>query len=82
MTKSIHLQGIGQFTAKAAREFRAGDTMVWNNGCTSNVVNIRQDGMSVYIVMRTDDGKVWPERRFLGSRLIASTGLGGKVCRL
>lgn len=82
MTSSIHIQGIGKFTAKPANEFQVGDTMVWNHGSTSKVVEARREGKSVYIVMQTGDGKVWPERRFLGSRLIACTGLGGKVCRL
>jgi hypothetical protein len=82
MTQSIHLQGIGQFTAKPAGELRVGDTAVWNYGSTAEVVSVETKGKSVYVVLRTADGKEWPERRFLGSRLIACTGLGGKVRHL
>ena len=82
MTQSIHLQGIGQFTAKPASELTIGDTTVWNHGSTAAVASVRQQGKSVFVVLRTEDGKEWPERRFLGSRLVACTGLGGKTFRL
>lgn len=72
MTQSIHLQEIGQFTAKPAGELKAGDTTVWNFGSTAKVVSIRAHGKSVYVVL--NDGKAeYPERRFLASRLIACT---------
>lgn len=80
--QSIHLQGIGQFTAKPARDLREGDTTVWNGGSTAKVVTVRTAGKSVYVVLRTEDGKEWPERRFLGSRLVACTGLGGRTFEL
>jgi hypothetical protein len=79
MTQAIHLQGIGLFTAKPAADLKVGDTMVWNFGGTSEVVAMRQKGKSVYITERTKDGKEWPERRFLGTRLVACTGIGGKT---
>lgn len=79
--QSIHLQGIGQFTAKPAAELKIGDTTVWNNGGTAKVVSVRAQGKSMYVVL--NDGKAeYPERRFLGSRLVACTGLGGKTFRL
>ena len=67
----IHLQGIGLFAAKPASEVKPGDVLVWNYGSTSTVLTVRTAGKSVYIAQKTDDGKEWPERRFLGSRLIA-----------
>lgn len=79
MTQSIHLQGIGQFTAKPANELQVGDTTVWNYGSTAEVSNVSLKGKSVYVTLKTQDGKEWPERRFLGSRLVACTGLGGKT---
>lgn len=82
MAKSIHLQGIGQFTAKPASDLAVGDTTVWNHGGTAEVAFIRTQGKSVYIILRTKDGVEWPERRFLNSRLVACTGLGGKVFHL
>jgi hypothetical protein len=81
MTQSIHLQGIGQFTAKPAAELKEGDTTVWNSGATAQVVSVRTQGKSVYVVLN-DGNAVYPERRFLGSRLVACTGLGGKLFQL
>lgn len=79
MTQSIHLQGIGQFTAKPASDLKIGDTTVWNYGHTAEVISVRAQGKSIYVALRTEDGKDWPERRFLSSRLVACTGLGGKT---
>jgi hypothetical protein len=81
MTQSIHLQGIGQFTAKPAGDLQMGDVTVWNYGSTAEVVSLSRKGKSVYVTLKTQDGKEWPERRFLGSRLIACTGLGGRTVR-
>lgn len=80
--QSIHLQGLGQFTAKAAGELKVGDTTVWNHGSTAEVVSVRTKGKSVFVRLRTTDGKEWLERRFLASRLVACTGLGGKTLNL
>lgn len=81
MTQSIHLQEIGQFTAKPAGELKTGDTTVWNGGGTAKVISVRAQGKSVYVIL--NDGKAeYPERRFLASRLVACTGLGGKVRHL
>ncbi len=75
----IHLQGVGLFAAKPASELQVGDIMVWNYGSKSVVQTIRTQGRSVYITQKTEDGKIWPERRFLGSRLVACTGLINKM---
>lgn len=81
MTQSIHLQGIGQFTAKPAGDLKKGDTTVWNSGSTAKVVSVRSQGKSIYVVL--NDGKTeYPERRFLASRLVACAGLGGKTIHL
>jgi hypothetical protein len=81
MSNSIHLQGIGLFTAKPAGELKVGDTTVWNYGSTAEVLTVRHKGQSVYVTLR-DDKREYPERRFLASRLVACTGLGGRVCQL
>ena len=78
----IHLQGIGLFAAKPAGELQVGDKMVWNYGSTSTVLSIRTKGKSVFITERSEDGKEWPERRFLASRLVACTGICGKTKHL
>jgi len=74
---TIHLQGIGQFPAKPAKELKTGDTTVWNNGSQAEIVSVRDSGKSVYVVLRTKDGKEWPERRFLKTRLVACTRISG-----
>ncbi len=81
-TQAIHLQGIGLFTAKPAGELKVGDNTVWNYGSTALVNTITAKGKSVLVTLKTEDGKVWPERRFLASRLVACTGLGGKTKQL
>ena len=82
MTQSIHLQGIGQFTAKPAGELMPGDTTVWNYGSTARVKSVRYAGKCIYVVLEDETLKTWPERRLLASRLVACTGLGGKaVCK-
>jgi hypothetical protein len=82
MTNSIHLQGIGQFTAKPAGELKVGDKTVWNYGATADVLSVRANGKSVYVLLKDDKGREYPERRFLASRLVACTGLGGKIFEL
>lgn len=82
MTDAIHLQGIGLFTAKPASELQIGDKTVWNYGSTAIVNSLTRRGKSVYVTLKTEDGKVWPQRRFLSSRLVACVGLGGKTKHL
>lgn len=77
-TQSIHLQEIGQFTAKPASDFKVGDVTVWNGGSTAEVVSVEVKGRSVFMVLKTAE-KTWPIRRFLATRLIACTGIGGKT---
>lgn len=67
----IWLQSVGLHHAKPAAELQVGDTMVWNFGSTSTVLSVRRAGASVYVKQKTDDGKEWPEVRYLGKRLIA-----------
>ena len=39
---SRHLQSVGQVSAKPASMFIAGDVMVWNFGCRSLVLSVRE----------------------------------------
>jgi hypothetical protein len=71
---TVQLQEVGKFTAKPASELKVGDVMVWNYGSTSTVLTIRHQGKSVYLTQRDESGKEYPERRFLGTRLIACVG--------
>lgn len=76
---SIHLQGVGEFTAKPAGDLQAGDTTVWNYGSTAKVISVQRKSKSVCVVLKDDKGTEWPQRRFLATRLVACTGLGGKT---
>lgn len=71
----IWLQNIGLFAAKPAGELQVGDRMVWNGGSYSTVLSIRQKGKSVFVTEQTQDGKIWPERRFAASRLVANSAM-------
>lgn len=72
----IWLQNVGLFAAKPAGELQVGDKMVWNGGSTSTVLTVRHKGKSTFVTERSDDGREWPERRFLSDRLVACAGLG------
>ena len=67
----IWLQEVGLFRAKPAGELQVGDIMVWNYGSTSTVLTIRHKGKSVFVTERDHEGREYPERRFLASRLVA-----------
>jgi hypothetical protein len=67
---SIHLQGIGLCNAKPAAELQIGDKTVWNYGSIATVESVRHKGQSVYVSLR-DNKRLYPERRFLASRLVA-----------
>lgn len=73
--QTIHLQAVGEFSAKPAADLKPGDTTVWNYGSIAKVVSVRPKGKSVYVVLK-DDKHEYPESRFLASRLVACTGLG------
>lgn len=75
MSNSIHLQGIGQHTAKPAGELAVGDVTVWNYGYASRVVSVERVSKMFVVagLVSTDkrsDGKVWP-RRMKIDRLVA-----------
>lgn len=70
--KSIHLQGIGRFTAKPAEELKAGDVMVWNFGYTSTVLAAEQRTPKTITVLEKDNGSGKEgTRRFRVGRLVA-----------
>jgi hypothetical protein len=71
MTDTIHLQGIGQFPAKPASDFQIGDFAVWNQGYTSQVINVEPKGKKFLTWrIRTKDGKMW-DRIVKADRLVA-----------
>ena len=74
MTQSIHLQGIGQFQAKKAKDIVIGeDYLVWNFGLTSKPVDIvKQTPKQIVFLVVTPEGNVY-ERRLNKERLVAFT---------
>jgi hypothetical protein len=62
-TYTTQLQGIGWHAAKPAMSFAPGDTIVWNYGYTSTVVDvIRCSACFVSIRTVSQDGKVYARR--------------------
>lgn len=76
---TVHLQNYGLHRAKPAGELKAGDTMVFNFGITHKVESVRLKGKSVYAVLSSADGKVWPEKRYSQSTLVAVKGIQPKA---
>lgn len=71
---AIKLQGIyGWQKAKPVKEIKAGDTLKWNFGYTSKVIDILQSktGKTYIVTTRsTDSGHIY-ERRMGANRLVA-----------
>lgn len=77
---SIHLQGIGSFRAIPAGDLKVGDVTIWNFGGLQTVAEIKPAGVkSVAIVWRDKDGKTYPARRYLATRLIGFPRQPGEV---
>ena len=69
--ETIHLQYVGQWQAKAAKDFLIGDFAVWNNGHTSEIISITPKGRTQLAwQIRTKDGKLW-DRVVKADRLVA-----------
>lgn len=67
--KTILLQGIGEKPAKCASTIKAGDTILWNFGYTSKVLNVELKGKSAYITTLSESGNTY-QRRFAQTRLL------------
>lgn len=67
---TTHLQGIGQHPAKPAMNFEPGETIVWNYGYESTVLDvIRCSACFVSIRTLSRDGQVYA-RRFRSTYLL------------
>ena len=73
MNKYAHLQGIGIRPAKAAKELKKGDTVMWNYGYTSTVllVNPSASGKTITVCLESCDYGTISERRLGADRLVA-----------
>ena len=68
---TITLQGLGTFKAQFASEIKANDTLAWNYGETSLVLEvIKENEKSIWIKEQAKSGKTY-ERRFLKTRPVA-----------
>ena len=67
----IHLQGVGKTSAKPASEFAVGDSMMWNDGYTSEVIEIVGETAKFVTVALRGETYDRIERRLKKSRLVA-----------
>ena len=70
--KTIQLQGIGNRPAKAAKELRIGDIIVWNFGYVSTVCGIRptKTGKMIDFDLQSGQDGVIRSRRLGAERLV------------
>lgn len=73
MENTIRLQYVGWVKAEPAANLKVGDRIMWNYGGTDEVVAIRysKTGTTMWITEKTDDGRVWGERKMRTTRLVA-----------
>lgn len=70
--KRIRLQGVGWVPAVEAHELRAGDTVMWNYGSTSEVVGIADVSPAfLRLTLRSQDGTTNERRMKKEGRLVA-----------
>ena len=63
---TVHLQGIGKTSAKAASGLNIGDVIVWNYGSTSKVLDIKSTAKTVFVELSGGFSK-----KFSASRMVA-----------
>lgn len=63
--QTIHLQGIGEKEAIAAQELKVGDTLMWNFGYTSTIIEIlKETAKSITIKTKNKDNYIGTRRLF------------------
>ena len=73
ITTTIHLQGIGNVPAKTAQELRNGDTVMWNFGYTSLIVDIVPRGKTQLVAMMVEQSGTFTQRVMSRTRLVGVT---------
>ena len=69
---SIHLQSVGECSAKPASEFTPGEKMMWNFGYTSTVVAVEDTSRCfLTFILKGDESGLLSSRRMKKSRLVA-----------
>ena len=71
---TVKLQGIhGQQPAKAVKELKTGDVIVWNFGYTSTVVELipSKTGKTITCMLKSNQDGIIRERKMNAERLVA-----------
>ena len=71
---TVKLQGIhGQQSAKAVKELKTGDVIVWNFGYTSTVVELipSKTGKTITCMLKSNQDGIIRERKMNAERLVA-----------
>jgi len=71
---TVKLQGIhGQQPAKAVKELKTGDVIVWNFGYTSTVVELipSKTGKTITCMLKSNQDGIIRERKMSAERLVA-----------
>jgi hypothetical protein len=64
VSATIHLQGIGTVPAIQLTEVNAGDTLLWNQGATTEVVSIAQvTPKTIEFTIRSKNGELFTGRK-------------------
>lgn len=71
----VHLQGIGEYPAKKARELKTGDIMVWNYGSTSTMAGIIKETATQLVIKTIGSNGKENQRRIGKETLVAVQGL-------
>lgn len=73
--KTIQLQSIGKRKATEAKNIKVGDTLIWNFGYTTKVLEIvKETAHTIIIRSINESGKIY-DRRLGKERLVAIQGL-------
>lgn len=73
MSKTTHLQGIGDVPAILARELKTGDVVRWNYGYMSDVLKVTpsKTGKTVNVLLRSHESGNVSTRKLGADRLVA-----------
>lgn len=69
-TPVVHLQYVGEVEAKPAQDFVIGEKMMWNYGCTTEIVS-KKEVSSCYLMFGIIENGKHYERKLKKDRLVA-----------
>ena len=74
---TIQLQGLGQVNAKQAQDFSIGETMMWNFGYTSEILEIVKETKTQIIFKLNSICSMGKNTGFIGERRLKKQRLVG-----